>query len=313
MSNLPTHLLGRSGIHVSRIALGTVELGLDYGIAGAGDHRRPDEAAAATLLNHALDIGVTFIDTARMYGEAEAIIGRAIGHRRSEYVLASKVATPVALRGAEAREHVGRSIETSLAALGTDHIDLMYSHSATVDEIAQGDVYAALDEARQAGKVRAVGASTYGEAAPLAAVKHGGYDCIQVAYNLLDRALEVEFLPAAQAANIGVVARSVLLKGALTHRYAYLPEVLADLRAASAHAQALAAGAGMSLPEAAYRYVLAHPAISSALVGTARADELAETVGWAEAAPLPDILLAALRQITLADPRQLSPANWPDA
>ena len=313
MSTLPTHLLGRSGIHVSRIALGTVELGLDYGIAGAGDHRRPDEAAAATLLNHALDIGVTFIDTARMYGEAEAIIGRAIGHRRSEYFLASKVATPAALRGAEAREHVRRSIETSLTALGTDHIDLMYSHSATVDEIAQGDVYAALDEARQAGKVRAVGASTYGEAAPLAAVKHGGYDCIQVAYNLLDRALEVEFLPAAQAANIGVVARSVLLKGALTHRYAYLPEVLADLRAASAHAQALAAGAGLSLPEAAYRYVLAHPAISSALVGTARTDELAETVGWAEAAPLPAGLLAALRQITLADPRQLSPANWPDA
>ena len=309
MSTLPTHLLGRSGIHVSRIALGTVELGLDYGIAGAGDHRRPDEVAAAKLLNHALDIGVTFIDTARMYGEAEAIIGRAIGHRRSEYFLASKVATPVALRGAEAREHVRRSIETSLAALGTDHIDLMYSHSATVDEIAQGDVYASLDEARQAGKVRAVGASTYGEAAPLAAVKHGGYDCIQVAYNLLDRALEVEFLPAAQAANIGVVARSVLLKGALTHRYAYLPEVLADLRAVSAHAQALAAGAGMSLPEAAYRYVLAHPAISSALVGTARTDELAETVGWAEAAPLPAGLLAALRQITLADPRQLSPAN----
>ena len=93
MSTLPTHLLGRTGISVSRIALGTVELGLDYGIAGAGDHRRPDEAAAAKLLNHALDIGVTFIDTARMYGEAEAIIGRAIGHRRSEFVLASKVAT----------------------------------------------------------------------------------------------------------------------------------------------------------------------------------------------------------------------------
>lgn len=313
MSALPTHLLGRTGVSVSRIALGTVELGLDYGIAGAGDHRRPDEAAAAQLLNHALDIGVTFIDTARMYGEAEAIIGRAIGHRRREYVIASKVSTSATLLGAEAREHVRREIDKSLAALGTDHIDLMYSHTATVDEIARGDVYAALDAARQAGKVRAVGASTYGEAAPLAAVKHGGYDCIQVAYNLLDRALEAEVLPAALAAKIGVVARSVLLKGALTHRYAHLPEVLADLRAASAQAQALATAAGLSLPEAAYRYVLAHPALSSALVGTARAEELTETVGWAESAPLPAGLLAALRQITLADPRQLSPANWPDA
>jgi len=313
MSHLPTHLLGKTGISVSRIALGTVELGLDYGIAGAGDHHRPDEAAAARLLNHALDTGVTFIDTARMYGEAEAIIGRAIGHRRGEYVIASKVATPDEMRGAEARAHVQRSIETSLAALGTDHIDLMYSHSATIDEIARGDVYAALDEARRAGQVRAVGASTYGEAAPMAAVKHGGYDCIQVAYNLLDRALEAEFLPAAQAANIGVVARSVLLKGALTHRYAHLPEVLADLRTAAAQAQALAAAAGLSLPEAAYRYVLAHPALSSALVGTAREDELTETVSWAGARPLPADLLAALRRITLADLRQLSPANWPDA
>ena len=313
MSTLPKRTLGRTGIHVSSIALGTVELGLDYGIAGAGDHRRPDEAAASKLLNHALDIGVTFIDTARMYGEAEAIIGRAIGHRRGEYVIASKVSTPATLRGAEAREHVRREIDKSLAALGTDRIDLMYSHTATVDEIGRGDVYAALDEARQAGKVRAVGASTYGEAAPAAAIAHGGYDCIQVACNLLDRALEATVLPAAQAANVGVVARSVLLKGALTHRYAHLPEVLADLRAASAKAQALAAAAGLSLPEAAYRYVLAHPAISSALVGTARADELTETVGWAGAAPLPADLLAALRRITLADPRQLSPANWPDA
>lgn len=309
----PTRPLGRSGILVSRIALGTVELGLDYGIAGAGDHRRPDEAASAKLLNEALDMGAIYIDTARMYGEAEAIIGRAIGHRRGEYVIASKVATPAALRGAEARAHVRQSIETSLTALGTNHIDLMYSHSATVDEIAQGDVYAALDEARRAGKIRAVGASTYGEAAPRAAIAHGGYDCIQVACNLLDRALEAEVLPAAQAANIGVTARSVLLKGALTHRYAHLPDVLADLRAAAAQAERLAAAAGLSLPEAAYRYILAHPAVSSALVGTARVDELREIVGWADAPPLPADLLAALRQITLADPRQLSPANWPDA
>lgn len=312
MSSLPTRLLGRTGIRVSCIALGTVELGLDYGISGAGDHRRPDESAAAGLLHRALDLGINFIDTARAYGDAESIIGRALRQRRDQFVLASKVATPAGLSGREVRAHVAREIEASLVALATDRIDVMYSHSATVEEIGRGDVFAALDDARRSGKIRAVGASTYGPHAPAAAVAHGGFDCIQVAYNILDRTLEPEVFPAALAAGVGVIVRSVLLKGVLTHRHPHLPDALAELRDAAARAQDIAAGSGIgALPELAYRFVLAQPAVSCALVGTSHTHELDAAVAFGQRPPLPERALSQLRQVELRNLDLLNPGTWP--
>lgn len=312
MNTLPTRPLGRAGFSVSCIALGTVELGLDYGIAAAGDHRRPDEAEATRLLHRALDFGVTFIDTARAYGEAEAIIGRAISGRRDGYVIASKVTTPAELRGEAARGHVRREIEASLAALRTDRVDLMYSHTATVDEIQRGDVFAALEEARRAGKIRAIGASTYGLEAPMAAIRHGGYDCLQVAYSILDRTLEETAFPAARAAGIGIVARSVLLKGVLTHRRVHLPPALDELKTAAAKAAVIATEAGIAdLPELAYRYVLANPALSSALVGTARIEELETSASFGLRPPLPAGVASRLRELKITNLDLLNPGKWP--
>ena len=309
---LPQRPLGRTGLRIPALALGTVELGMDYGIAAAGDHRRPDEASAARLLNRALDLGVTFIDTARWYGEAEGVIGRAIGHRRAEFVLASKVATPAALRGPALAAHVAQELETSLRTLGTDCIDLVYSHTATVEEITRGEVFEALSAARRAGKLRAIGASTYGSDAPRAAIAQGGYDCIQVAYNLLDRTLDAEVLPAARAAGIGVVARSVLLKGVLTHRAAHLPPALAPLREAATRATAIGQAAGIhSLPELAYRFALANPALSAALIGTAHLDELETCVRYAHAAPLDAGTLTRLDGVAISDLDLLNPGKWP--
>src|SRR5262249_35380627 len=86
-------VLGRTSIPASEISLGTVELGMDYGIAAAGETLRPDEAEAARLLHHALDLGINLIDTAPAYGNSEEIIGRAISSRRSQFYLVSKVQT----------------------------------------------------------------------------------------------------------------------------------------------------------------------------------------------------------------------------
>src|SRR5215475_14557030 len=83
--------LGRTNLKISELALGTVELGLDYGIASDGEARRPAESDARDLLHFALDCGINLIDTARAYGVAERIIGCALKDRRQEYILASKV------------------------------------------------------------------------------------------------------------------------------------------------------------------------------------------------------------------------------
>jgi len=305
--------LGRTGLQVSEIGLGTVELGLDYGVPVAGEHLRPPEDEAARLLNRALDLGVTFIDTARAYGASEEVIGRALKGRRHEFVLATKLA-PIADEGQsdrKLREQVAASLADSLRLLQTDVIDLLQLHHAPVEVVERGRVLAAVREAQRAGIVRFIGASTYGEEAALRVLDDGGYDTLQVAYNLADRTLEERVLPRAQQEGVGIIVRSVLLRGVLTHRAALLPDSLAELRAAIARLGELAEGAGLTLPQMAYRYVLANPAVACALVGTARSAELEAAVEFARQGALPPGLVAGIRRVTVSDRALLNPGNWP--
>ena len=304
--------LGRTNLHVSEISLGTVELGMDYGIPVQGERRRPSEADAATLLNCALDLGINLIDTAQAYGESEAIIGRALKSRRDEYNLATKISSASweGYTGGELREQVESSITESLRTLQTDIIDLLYIHNATPEFIQRGEIVEIMQRAQQAGYVRFIGATTYGEAAPLAVLKDGHFDCVQVAYNLLDRQFEERVLPLAEENGVGVVIRSVLLKGALTYRYAHLPEELCELRTAVERVNSLCGDQDSSLPELAYRFVLAHPAVSTALVGTGRAHELQEIASFAGRNALPPELINDIREIVVS-PDQLNPGTWP--
>ena len=148
--------LGRTNLQVSEISLGTVELGMDYGIPAQGAHRRPSEADAARLLNRALDLGVNLIDTAQAYGESEAIIGQALKSRRNEYNLATKISSLSwdGYTGKELREQVEASIAESLRALQTDSIDLLYIHNATPELIQRGEIVEIMQRAQQAGYTR---------------------------------------------------------------------------------------------------------------------------------------------------------------
>jgi aryl-alcohol dehydrogenase-like predicted oxidoreductase len=103
----------------------------------------------------------------------------------------------------------------------------------------------------------------------------------------------------------------VLLRGVMTHRFALLPEQLAELRSVIAQLSHLADAEGCSLPEMAYRFVLAHPAVTTALVGTARIAELQAALACAGKEPLPPALVAAIRQIRISDLNQLNPGTWP--
>jgi len=305
--------LGRTNLQVSEIGLGTVELGLDYGVPVAGEHLRPPEEHAARLLNRALDLGVNFIDTACAYGVSEEVIGRALKGRRNEYILATKLA-PIREEGQpdqELREQVKASIAESLRMLQTDVIDLLQLHYAPVDVVRSGRVLAAAREAQRAGYVRFIGASTYGEEVPLAVLEDGGYDTLQVAYNLADRTLEEQVLPRAQRQGVGVIVRSVLLRGVLSHRYRFLPAALEDLKAAIERLAELADAEASSLPEMAYRFVLGHPAVATALVGTARDEELEAALAFAGRGMLAPTLVARIREITVSDRAQLDPSTWP--
>ncbi len=285
---------------------------MDYGIPVRGEHLQPSEVDAARTLNCALDLGINLIDTAQAYGESEAIIGRALKSRRNEYILATKISSLswAGYTGVELQKQMEASITESLRALQTDIIDLLYIHNATPELIQCGEIVEIMQRAREAGYARFIGTTTYGEAAPLAVLEDGRFDCIQVAYNLLDRQFEERVLPLAKANDIGVVIRSALLKGALTYRYAHLPEELRELRTVVDEVNSLCRAQSSSLPELAYRFVLAHPVVSTALVGTGRVHELEEIVSLAGRDPLPLELLSDIREISVS-PDQLNPGTWP--
>ena len=293
--------LGRTGLSVSELSFGTVEIGMDYGIAAAGDHKRPDEAEAERLLHRVLDLGINYIDTARAYGESEAVIGRILAARRKEFVLCTKV-LPL-----ESAKELEASVAESLRQLRTDCVDVLMIHSAPQTLIEQGATAENLLRLKERGWFRFLGASVYGEEAALAAIHSCVFDCLQIAYSVLDRRPEARVIPAAQAAGVGLVARSIVLKGALTHRYQYLPEPLAALKEAVRGLEPL----GASLPELAYRYVLAREIPETALVGTANIEELEAAVAYTTRGPLPQSVIEAIHKQPLLSDNELNPGKWP--
>ena len=304
--------LGNTSLNCSAIALGTVEIGMDYGIPSGTSSLRPDEAAAARFLNEAVDLGVNFIDTAQVYGRSEELIGEALKGRRHEYLLATKL-VPIGPADLDdeslLRSKVRGSVASSLRLLQTDYVDVIMLHSATLAVIERSEtVLPFLRELREEGRARYIGASVY-EDAGAAAVACGGFDIVQIGYSALDRSPEQAMLPLAKKRGVGVVARSVLLKGALTPRHTSLPEELLPIREAAGQLDLLARQAGITLVELAYRYVLSKAVVP--LCGTAHIGELKEVFDYGQRGPLSDDLVAAIRGVQVADRRLLHPGNWP--
>lgn len=316
MTNMNYRTLGRTNFAVSALALGTVELGMDYGIAAPGHFARPPEAAAIALVQATLDAGINFIDTARAYGESEAVLGKALRGRREQVVLATKVGLhrpDGSLPTGEAlHRHMLDSLETSLRLLQTDYVDLWQLHNVDGAVLAQrAEIAAIFDEARRSGKIRAAGGSFYGADLPAQALGFDLFDVIQVTYSVFDQRLADRVLPLAQAKNVGVMVRSVLLKGALTARAEYLPAHLEVLRARSRHYRQLVAEAGVELTPAqvAIAFALAQPQISTVLVGIRSQEELAENLP-ALTTTLPPALVEQLYALRVDDENLVNPGAW---
>jgi 1-deoxyxylulose-5-phosphate synthase len=308
--------LGRSGLEVGAIALGTVELGMDYGINAPGHYGRPREDAAIRLVHRALDAGINLIDTARAYGESEAVLGKALQQRRGQVILATKVSTRLPdgsmPTGETLRSHMLGQLETSLKLLQTDYVDLWQLHSVDDKELAQRETIAAVfDEVKQSGKVGWVGGSFYGAGWPAVALGYNLFDTIQVTYSVFDQRLADQVFALASAQDTGILVRSVLLKGALTERADHLPDHLESLRARSRRYRQLVqeAGLGLSPAQVALVFALAQPQIGAALVGVRSEEELQEHLQAVDAT-LPADLMAQLTALRTDDEVLLNPGLW---
>lgn len=314
--------LGNSELKVSALSLGTVALGMAYGIASTegGDHSSsgnapPSLSESTRLIHMAIESGINFIDTARGYGRSEEVLGHALQDRREKVILATKLSgydsQGKRLHGASLRQHMEASIATSLKLLRTDYVDLLMLHSAPVDLLQDGEAVELLKQYRQNGIARTIGATTYGIEAPKLAIEHD-LNAIQVAYNILDQRMADEILPLAAEKGVGVVVRSVFLKGALTPRANDLPAHLDNLKQQShkikTFAQALSPS--QSQIEIALKFVLSQPNIATVLVGVRNEAELAASVKAANDPPLADGILNQLEKLRWDDEEMLNPGNW---
>ncbi len=302
--------LGDTGVRVSPIALGTVELGMDYGFRGSHRYRRPAETDAVRIVEAAIEQGIQLIDTAPGYGCAERIVGAAIGGCRHKPSIATKVTIPEQLSGTALAGAVHASIEASLRALGVETIDLLQIHNTSSAMLARSDVSDVMSGAVDSGKVRCWGASVYGEQLAGDAARHPSMRAIQVPYNLLDQQMARDVFPLAARLGRGVLVRSAFLRGVLTRHMDETPAALAPIREA---AQRAFAATGTALEDAAslaLRYCLSNLHVTSVIVGVRTMDELEENLRAAALGPLGDGVAAGLEAFSMSGHPMITPQSW---
>ncbi len=312
---LQTRPLGRTGLHVSPIALGTVALGLDYGIQTPMASSRPAAEEAIALIRAAAEAGVNLFDTAPGYATAEELVGAALAvHERC--AIATKVTLPRAadgqeVGGMELRQALELSIDKSRRALRRDVLDIVQLHNPTVETFVRGEVAEIMLGARQAGKLRFLGASVYTEAEALAAIATDWVEVLQVAYNLLDQRMARRVFDAASEQGVAIITRSAFLKGALTEKAAWLPPELARLQQAVEQVSATLRVSWQELPQAALRFCLGEPRVASVLLGCATREELAQALTAIAAGPLPASAMDLTPGLALEDATMIDPRHWP--
>jgi aryl-alcohol dehydrogenase-like predicted oxidoreductase len=300
--------LGRTSLRVSRLAVGTVELGVDYGIHVPGDFGRPNERDALRLLHAAHDAGINFFDTAPAYGVSEELLGKAF-EGRPDAIVATKVDVPQDGKPIDRRREVARSVERSLRAIRRDRLDVVQVHNATPIALDGGWLLEALEEARTTGKVRYIGASVYGEEAALSAIQMK-VDVIQVAVNLLDQRMVQRVIPAAKRAGTGVMVRSVYLRGVLTSKAQWLSSDMQPIRDAADRARRSLGASWDTLPRLALRFCLSLPGVQTLVVGIRTERDLREALEAAAAGPLDSATLEVARGVALGDNALLDPRQW---
>jgi aryl-alcohol dehydrogenase-like predicted oxidoreductase len=310
MEQMQSNLLGKTGFQISRLGLGTAEIGFAYGL---GSPTLPNEDQALALLNEARERGVTFFDTANYYGLAEERIGRSGILKDPNVIVCTKCAQFLEkgeyFDAADLEAKIRAQVEGSLRALNLETLPILLLHGPSALQMKEGILTSLMQTLKSEGKIRSWGASTRGVESPLAAIEAGA-DILELAFSIADRRMEPVFA-AAESADVGVINRSVYLKGVFAGRANLLTEDLEPLAKTVSAAEAIAQELGIPLIELALRYTLSESAIATSLVGTADISHLQAAVTSLEKGPLPADVVSTLRSLAISDPEQVDPARWP--
>lgn len=307
-------LLGKTGLEVSEIAFGGVEIGLPYGIGVESRKDMLSEKDAIALLHDAVDKGINFFDTARMYGDSETIMGKAFRNRRSEIVLASKCrhfrhASGKLTEDGLLKSFIETSLAESLAALQTDYLDVFMLHQADEEILENKMIADTFQELKRKGVIRATGASTYLPAETEKAVASGNWDVIQLPFNVMDQRHAACFDKAAQTGT-GLVVRSVLLKGLLSDRGTNLHPELSKVEAHIAGYHAFLNDDFPDLPTFATRFALSFENIASVLIGIDKTEYLNNALTTANGKYMSAAMLEKAKAAAYPDPAFLNLPHW---
>ncbi|TWB29726.1 aldo/keto reductase [Nitrospirillum bahiense] len=297
--------LGRTGMKVSPYCLGAMMFGA---------MANPDHDEAIRIIHKALDAGINFIDTADFYsrGESEEIVGKALKGRRDHVVLTTKAHLPMGEdpnQQGNSRRWITRALENSLRRLGTDHVDLYLIHRPAPDTDIE-ETLSVLTDLMRAGKVRAIGTSTFPASdiveAQWVAERRGQarFRAEQPPYSILNRGIEREVLPVCERYGMGAMVWSPLAMGMLTGRYRKgqampdslrarrFPKQMADERRLDAVEQLMgvAAEAGLSLTHLAMAFAIAHRGVTAAILGPRTPAQFDDLLAGAEVSLSDEIL-----------------------
>ncbi|MEU2026591.1 aldo/keto reductase [Streptomyces sp. NPDC016469] len=305
--------LGRSGLSVSEIGYGAWGIGESSWVGATRDE-------SLRALHRAVDLGVNLIDTARGYGESERIVGQVVRERTGDEVLVATKVPPKnqvwpAADGTDPADafpgdHIRTSLETSLAASGLDHFDVLQFHVWNDEWLGRGDWLETVAALKQEGKVRLFGVSVndHSPESAVALVRSGLVDSVQVIYNVFDQSPAEELLPACAEHGVGVIVRVALDEGGLTGRITAdttFPEgdfrnrYFRDGRPAQVERRvaAIVADLGIepdAIAEHALRFVLSHPAVSTVIPGMRSVRNVERNTALSDGQPLTAEQLAVL-------------------
>ncbi|MBE6935810.1 MAG: aldo/keto reductase [Ruminococcaceae bacterium] len=287
-------ILGKTGLEVSRLAYGGMELG------------PVSEATATKLLNAALDQGINYIDTSPEYANSEYFIGKAISHRRDEFVLATKCCDN--MRGIGPmytfdRQTVLENIDESLRLMKTDHIDILQIHGVLPEFLAggeNGEVLETMRELKKAGKVLHLGLTirnsnpldyaypaTHGYRNVQTFASWRDIEVIQIVYGCMTRLSENVIQKAYDDYGTGIVARGLLKRYFANYDVRWEDAGLSELLEE-----------GETRNDFLIRYVLTHPAVTAGVCGTRNTEHLAQNIRAASRGPLsPEVYAEAKRRL----------------
>lgn len=286
-------MLGRSHLMTSEVGVGAWAIGGGWGPV--------DDETSIAALRQALDLGVSFVDTADVYGEghSEEVIGKALeGNHRHRAVIATKAGLKSPSGSDFSPAHIVEALEGSLQRLNSEWVDILQLHNPNDAALNDPELWETLRKLKQEGKIRAFGASVQSPRDAIKAIENGEVDTVQVVFNVIDQEARALF-DTARAHNVGIIARVPLASGFLTGKYSHehkfhRTDWRARLgpqrrRAMLRRAQALdpiVDGLGSTRAQAALAFVLSYPDVAVTIPGVKTPEQAQENAGSTEYAPL---------------------------